>query len=167
MRTIRSLTVSDSNQLGGATPQIQTPLDADPPGRRHPTSGCRPPRMQTPMDEDTPVWMQTPLSGCRSPGCRYRHRHAHKHLCMVLPLYSKIEVLCGITSCRLMNDNNQQVDLTCLLRMTWPKDVIDKWNNSDLKDAILTIRKKNPEFYLSPVSIWMNILQSNKHTHSP
>ena len=54
----------------------------------------------------------------------YRYRH------------SKIHVLPGITSCRLMKDNNQQVDSTCLLRMTWPKDVIDKWNNSDLKDAI-------------------------------
>ena len=25
---------------------------------------------------------------------------------------------------------------------------------------------KNTEFYLSPVSIWLNILQSNKHTLS-
>ena len=32
----------------------------------------------------------------------------------------------GITSCSLMKDNNQQVDLTCLMKMTWPKDVIDK-----------------------------------------
>ena len=47
---------------------------------------------------------------------RYRHRYAHKHLCMVLPLYSKIQVLPGITSCRLMKDNKQQVDLTCLLK---------------------------------------------------
>ena len=65
-----------------------------------------------------------------------------------------------------MNDNKQQVDLTCLLRMTWPKDVIDKWNNSDLQDAILSIWKENPKFYLSPISILLNILQSNKHTHS-
>ena len=38
---------------------------------------------------------------------------------------------------------------------------------TDLKDAILTIwKKKTPKFYLSPVHIWMNILQPNKHTHS-
>ena len=48
------------------------------------------------------------------------------HPPLVLPLYSKIQVLPGITSCRLMKDNKQQVDLTCILRMTWPKDAIDK-----------------------------------------
>ena len=31
----------------------------------------------------------------------YRHRHAHKRLCMVLPLYSKIQVLPGITSLQI------------------------------------------------------------------
>ena len=52
--------------------------------------------------------------------------HAHKCVCMVVPLYSKIQVLPGIISCRLMKDNKQQVDLTCLLRMTWPNNVIGK-----------------------------------------
>ena len=49
-------------------------------------------------------------------GPPYRHRHAHKHLCTVLPLYSKIQVIPGITSCRLMKDNNQ--DLIVLLKKT-------------------------------------------------
>ena len=41
--------------------------------------------------------------------CHYKARHAHKCLCMVLPIYSKIQVLPGITSCRLMKYNNQQL----------------------------------------------------------
>ena len=65
-----------------------------------------------------------------------------------------------------MKDNKQQVDLIDLLMNDRPKDVIDKWNNSDSQDAILSIWKKNPEFHLCPVSIWLNILQSIKHTHS-
>ena len=39
----------------------------------------------------------------------YKARHAHKCLCTVLPKYSEIQVLPGITSCRLMKDNNQQL----------------------------------------------------------
>ena len=39
---------------------------------------------------------------------------------------SKIQVLPDITSYRLLKDNNQQVDLTCLLKKTWPEDVINK-----------------------------------------
>ena len=39
----------------------------------------------------------------------YKVRHAHKRLCTVLPKYNKIQVLPGITSCRLMKDNNQQL----------------------------------------------------------
>ena len=42
-------------------------------------------------------------------GYIYKARHAHKRLCMVLPKYSKIQVLPDITSCRLMKDNNQQL----------------------------------------------------------
>ena len=43
---------------------------------------------------------------------------------MVLPLYKKIQVLSGITSCRLMEDNKLQVDFIDLLmndmqRMLW------------------------------------------------
>ena len=36
----------------------------------------------------------------------YNDRHAHKCLYTVLPLYSKIQVLPGITSCRLMKTIN-------------------------------------------------------------
>ena len=44
---------------------------------------------------------------------------------MVLPLYSKIQVLPGITSCRLMKDNKQQVELIDLLMNDMPKDAMD------------------------------------------
>ena len=40
---------------------------------------------------------------------KYKARHAHKCLCMVLSLYSKIQVLHGITSCRLMKHNNSKL----------------------------------------------------------
>ena len=39
----------------------------------------------------------------------YKARHAHKRLCTVLPLYSKIQALPGITSCRLMKYNNSRL----------------------------------------------------------
>ena len=55
----------------------------------------------------------------------YRHRHTHKRLCTVLPLYRKIQFPPGITSCRLMKDNKQQVDLIDLLMNDRPKDAID------------------------------------------
>ena len=46
-------------------------------------------------------------------------RHAHKRLCMVLSIYSKIQVLPGITSCRLMKYNKPAVDLNGLLKNTY------------------------------------------------
>ena len=55
----------------------------------------------------------------------YRQRHAHKHWCTILPLYSKIQVLSGITSCRLMEDNKLQVDFIDLLMNDMPKDAMD------------------------------------------
>ena len=54
--------------------------------------------------------------------CNYKARHAHKHLYMVLPKYSKIQVLPGITSCRLMKYNKQAIELNSLLINDMPKD---------------------------------------------
>ena len=54
----------------------------------------------------------------------YKARQAHKRLCTVLPIYSKIQVLPGITSCRLMKYNKPAVDLNDLLKNA--KDVIEK-----------------------------------------
>ena len=71
MRTARSLTVSHSIQLRGlpnapprcGIPQMQTPLDADPPDAdpqmqtlpwMQTPPGCRPSWMQTPLDADPP-----------------------------------------------------------------------------------------------------------------
>ena len=48
-------------------------------------------------------------------GCVYKARHAHKRLYTVLPKYSKIQVLPGITSCRLMKYNKQAIELNGLL----------------------------------------------------
>ena len=50
------------------------------------------------------------------PFSHYKARHAHKRLYTVLPKYSKIQVLPGITSCRLMKDNKLAVDLNDLLK---------------------------------------------------
>ena len=47
--------------------------------------------------------------------CIYKARHAHKRLYTVLPKYSKIQVLLGITSCRLMKYNKQAIELNSLL----------------------------------------------------
>ena len=48
-------------------------------------------------------------------GCKkYKARHAHKRLYTVLPKYSKIQVLPGITSCRLVKDNKQAIELNIL-----------------------------------------------------
>ena len=58
--------------------------------------------------------------------CSYKARHAHKRLCTVLPIYSKIQVLPGITSCRLMKYNKPAIDLNDLLKNTYAKDVIVK-----------------------------------------
>ena len=52
----------------------------------------------------------------------YKARHTHKHLYTVLPKYSKIQVLPGITSCRLMKYNKQAIELNSLLINNMPKD---------------------------------------------
>ena len=52
----------------------------------------------------------------------YKARHAHKHLYTVLPKYSKIQVPPGITSCRLVKDNKQAIELNSLLINNMPKD---------------------------------------------
>ena len=46
----------------------------------------------------------------------YKARHAYKRLYTVLPKYSKIQVLPGITSCRLMKYNKQAIELNDLLK---------------------------------------------------
>ena len=56
---------------------------------------------------------------------RYKARHTHKCLCTVLPIYSEIQVLPGITSCRLMKYNKPAVDLNDLLKNTYAKDAIE------------------------------------------
>ena len=45
----------------------------------------------------------------------YKARHAHKRSYTVLPKYSKIQVLPGITSYRLMKYNKQAIELNSLL----------------------------------------------------
>ena len=57
----------------------------------------------------------------------YKARHAHKRLYMVLPKYSKIQVLPGITSCRFVKDNKQAIELNSLLINNMPKDGYE-WN---------------------------------------
>ena len=52
----------------------------------------------------------------------YKARHAHKRLYTVLPKYSKIQVLPGVTSCRLMKHNKQAIELNSLLINNMPKD---------------------------------------------
>ena len=52
----------------------------------------------------------------------YKARHAHKRLYTVLPKYSKIQVPPGITSCRLVKDNKQAIELNSLLLNNMPKD---------------------------------------------
>ena len=59
---------------------------------------------------------------CKFSLCVYKARHAHKRLYMVLPKYSKIQVLPGITSCRLMKYNKQAIELNSLLINNMPKD---------------------------------------------
>ena len=54
-------------------------------------------------------------------GCMYKARHAHKCLYTVLPKYSKIQVLPGITSCRLVKDNKQAIELNSLLINNMPE----------------------------------------------
>ena len=57
----------------------------------------------------------------------YKARHAHKRLYTVLPKYSKIQVLPGITSCRLVKDNKQAIELNSLLINNMPEDGYE-WN---------------------------------------
>ena len=52
----------------------------------------------------------------------YKARYAHKRLYTVLPKYSKIQVLPDITSCRLVKDNKQAIELNSLLINNMPKD---------------------------------------------
>ena len=52
----------------------------------------------------------------------YKARYAHKRLYTVLPKYSKIQVLPDITSCRLVKDNKQAIELNSLLLNNMPKD---------------------------------------------
>ena len=59
--------------------------------------------------------------------CQYKARHAHKRLYTVLPKYSKIQVLPGITSCRLVKDNKQAIELNSLLINNMPEDGYE-WN---------------------------------------
>ena len=52
----------------------------------------------------------------------YKARNAHKRLYTVLTKYSKIQVLPGITSCRLMKYNKKAIELNSLLINNMPKD---------------------------------------------
>ena len=59
---------------------------------------------------------EAPLSSKEKNGLnKYKARYAHKRLYTVLPKYSKIQVLPGITSCRLMKYNKQAIELNSLL----------------------------------------------------
>ena len=60
-------------------------------------------------------------------GFNYKARHAHKRLYTVLPKYSKIQVLPGITSCRLVKDNKQAIELNSLLINNMPEGGYE-WN---------------------------------------
>ena len=71
-----------------------------------------------PPDAPPPTCPLTRATG----STKYKARHAHKHLYMVLPKYSKIQVLPGITSCRLMKYNKQAIELNSLLINNMPKD---------------------------------------------
>ena len=51
----------------------------------------------------------------------YKARYAHKRLYTVLPKYSKIQVLPGITSCRLVKNNKQAIELNSLLINNMPE----------------------------------------------
>ena len=54
-------------------------------------------------------------------GPPYKARHTHKRLYTVLPKYSKIQVLPGITSGRLVKDNKQAIELNSLLINNMPE----------------------------------------------
>ena len=69
------------------------------------------------------VWLYMEVLGepCASFRVPYKARHAHKRLYTVLPKYSKIQVLPGITSCRLVKDNKQAIELNSLLINNMPE----------------------------------------------
>ena len=67
------------------------------------------------------------LFSCKNLRKIYKARHAHKRLYTVLPKYSKIQVLPGITSCRLVKDNKQAIELNSLLINNMPEDGYE-WN---------------------------------------
>ena len=67
-------------------------------------------------------WSISPLNVSLLVRFSYKARHAHKRLYTVLPEYSKIQVLPGITSCRLVKDNKQAIELNSLLLNNMPKD---------------------------------------------
>ena len=70
-----------------------------------------------------PTYMQMHVHVCTCMHAHvYKARHAHKRLYTVLPKYSKIQVLPGITSCRLMKYNKQAVELNSLSINDMPKD---------------------------------------------
>ena len=52
---------------------------------------------------------------------KYKARYAHKRLYTVLPKYSKIQVLPGITSCRSVKNNKQAIELNSLLINNMPE----------------------------------------------
>ena len=69
---------------------------------------------------DSPIGVEVCVTG--DPRHVYKARHANKRLYTVLPKYSKISVLPGITSCRLVKDNKQAIELNNLLLNNMPKD---------------------------------------------
>ena len=54
-------------------------------------------------------------------GHNYKARHAHNVYTRFWPKYSKIQVLPGITSCRLVKDNKQAIELNSLLINNMPE----------------------------------------------
>ena len=79
---------------------------------------------------------------------QYRHRHTHKCLCTDARF-----CLSGI--CRLMKDIKQQVELTCLLRMTWPKDAM-------IKETTLTYNVQFGQFLIKTMNLYLSLLVSGR-----
>ena len=68
------------------------------------------------LDSTQEIYIFQVIAKKKSPNVHtYKARHTHKRLYMVLPKYSKIQVLPGITSCRLMKYNKQAIELNSLL----------------------------------------------------
>ena len=72
-------------------------------------------------------WFVLVQISLKLPFAMYKARHAHKRLYTVLPKYSKIQVLPGITSCRLVKDNKQAIELNSLLINNMPEGGYE-WN---------------------------------------